>query len=66
MHAGERHRAILRRLREHGSLRVADLADELSVSAVAVRRDVAAPAGPPGPGHRLSVLSEPRVRDSTA
>ncbi|MEV0094144.1 substrate-binding domain-containing protein [Streptomyces sp. NPDC050738] len=40
MHAEERHQAILRRLREQGSLRVTDFADELGVSPVTVRRDV--------------------------
>ncbi|MEV5944477.1 substrate-binding domain-containing protein [Streptomyces sp. NPDC051994] len=42
MHAEDRHQAILRRLREHGSLRVTDFAEELKVSAVTVRRDVEA------------------------
>ncbi|MGW1867346.1 substrate-binding domain-containing protein [Streptomyces mauvecolor] len=42
MHAEDRHRAILRRLRERGSLRVTDFAEELKVSAVTVRRDVEA------------------------
>lgn len=40
MHAEERHQAILRRLRERGSLRVSDFAAELGVSPVTVRRDV--------------------------
>ncbi|MFF4187416.1 substrate-binding domain-containing protein [Streptomyces sp. NPDC001691] len=42
MHAQDRHQAILRRLRERGSLRVTDFAEELKVSAVTVRRDVEA------------------------
>ncbi|MFD5555099.1 substrate-binding domain-containing protein [Streptomyces sp. NPDC127068] len=42
MHAEERHQAILRRLREHGSLRVTEFAEELGVSSVTVRRDVEA------------------------
>ncbi|MFJ3581992.1 substrate-binding domain-containing protein [Streptomyces sp. NPDC090127] len=40
MHAENRHQAILRRLREEGSLRVSDFAAELGVSPVTVRRDV--------------------------
>ncbi|MFG3494663.1 substrate-binding domain-containing protein [Streptomyces sp. NPDC047928] len=40
MHAEERHQAILRRLRERGSLRVTEFAEELQVSPVTVRRDV--------------------------
>lgn len=40
MHAEERHQAILRRLRERGTLRVSDVADELGVSPVTVRRDI--------------------------
>ena len=40
MHAEERHQAILRRLRDRGSLRVSDFAAELGVSPVTVRRDV--------------------------
>ncbi|MFD5324939.1 LacI family DNA-binding transcriptional regulator [Streptomyces sp. NPDC127092] len=40
MHAENRHQAILRRLREVGSLRVSDFAAELGVSPVTVRRDV--------------------------
>ncbi|SCK09428.1 MULTISPECIES: substrate-binding domain-containing protein [unclassified Streptomyces] len=42
MHAEERHQAILRRLRERGSLRVTEFAEELGVSSVTVRRDVEA------------------------
>ncbi|MFV0138051.1 substrate-binding domain-containing protein [Streptomyces sp. HMX87] len=42
MHAEERHQAILRRLREHGSLRVTEFAEELQVSPVTIRRDVEA------------------------
>ncbi|MFJ8585405.1 substrate-binding domain-containing protein [Streptomyces sp. NPDC093595] len=40
MHAEERHQAILRRLRERGSLRVTDFAHEVRVSPVTIRRDV--------------------------
>ncbi|WP_030324660.1 substrate-binding domain-containing protein [Streptomyces flavochromogenes] len=40
MHAEHRHQAILRRLREEGSLRVSDFAAELGVSPVTIRRDV--------------------------
>ncbi|MFD0141596.1 MULTISPECIES: substrate-binding domain-containing protein [unclassified Streptomyces] len=40
VHAEHRHQAILRRLREEGSLRVSDFAAELGVSPVTVRRDV--------------------------
>lgn len=42
MHAEERHQAILRRLRDSGSIRVSDVAEELGVSSVTVRRDVEA------------------------
>ncbi|GAA3016617.1 LacI family DNA-binding transcriptional regulator [Streptomyces fulvorobeus] len=42
MHAEERHQAILRRLREQGSLRVTEFAEELRVSPVTVRRDIEA------------------------
>ncbi|MFF8319551.1 substrate-binding domain-containing protein [Streptomyces bobili] len=42
MHAEERHQEILRRLRERGSIRVAEVAAELSVSPITVRRDVEA------------------------
>ena len=41
MLASERHELILRSLRRHGRLRVADLAAELGVSAITVRRDLA-------------------------
>src|SRR2546423_14762294 len=41
MLAQERHELILRSLRRHGRLRVADLVAELGVSAVTVRRDLA-------------------------
>ncbi|MDX6280934.1 MAG: hypothetical protein QOH03_2005 [Kribbellaceae bacterium] len=41
MLAPERHELILRSLRRHGRLRVADLAAELGVSAITVRRDLA-------------------------
>ena len=40
MHAEERHRTILRQVRENGSMRVTDLAAELGVSPVTVRKDV--------------------------
>ncbi|MFF9214208.1 MULTISPECIES: LacI family DNA-binding transcriptional regulator [unclassified Streptomyces] len=40
MHAEERHREILRRLRENGSVRVREVAAELGVSSITVRRDV--------------------------
>jgi DNA-binding LacI/PurR family transcriptional regulator len=40
MHAEERHRAILHRLRRSGSIRVSDVAGELGVSSVTIRRDV--------------------------
>ncbi|HET9383271.1 MAG TPA: DeoR family transcriptional regulator, partial [Streptomyces sp.] len=45
MHAEERHREILRRLRERGSVRVTEVAAELRVSPITVRRDVDALAG---------------------
>lgn len=37
---GERHERILELVREHGTLRVTDLADHLGMSTVTVRRDV--------------------------
>ncbi|MDN0198547.1 substrate-binding domain-containing protein [Streptomyces sp. S.PNR 29] len=40
MHAEERHQAILHRLRQSGSIRVSDVAGELGVSSVTIRRDV--------------------------
>jgi DNA-binding LacI/PurR family transcriptional regulator len=40
MHAEERHQAILRRVREHGSMRVTDVAGDLGVSPVTIRKDV--------------------------
>ncbi len=40
MHAEERQQAILRRVREAGSMRVTDFAAELGVSVVTVRKDV--------------------------
>ncbi|MER6240878.1 substrate-binding domain-containing protein [Streptomyces clavifer] len=40
MHAEERHQAILGRLRERGTLRVTEFAEELQVSPVTVRRDI--------------------------
>ncbi|GHH43346.1 substrate-binding domain-containing protein [Streptomyces candidus] len=45
VHAEERHQAILRRLREHGSLRVSEFANELGMSPITVRRDVETLAG---------------------
>ncbi|POX43884.1 hypothetical protein C3489_37375, partial [Streptomyces sp. Ru71] len=42
MHAEQRHQEILRRLRESGSVRVSDVAGELGVSPITVRRDVEA------------------------
>lgn len=42
MHAEERHQEILRRLRERGSIRVTEVAAELNVSPITVRRDVEA------------------------
>src|SRR4051812_11836619 len=40
MHVDQRHELVLKLVRERGSLRVADLAAELGVSAVTLRRDV--------------------------
>ncbi|MFJ8080510.1 substrate-binding domain-containing protein [Streptomyces sp. NPDC096205] len=40
MHAEERHQEILHRVRERGSIRVTDVAAELNVSPITVRRDV--------------------------
>ncbi|MBA2950846.1 substrate-binding domain-containing protein [Streptomyces himalayensis] len=40
VHAEERYQEILRRLRERGSIRVSDVAAELNVSPITVRRDV--------------------------
>lgn len=40
MHAEERHRAILRKVREHGSMRVTDFAAESGVSPATIREDV--------------------------
>jgi DNA-binding LacI/PurR family transcriptional regulator len=42
VHAEERHQEILRRLRERGSVRVTEVAAELGVSPITVRRDVEA------------------------
>ncbi|OMI35516.1 substrate-binding domain-containing protein [Streptomyces sparsogenes] len=42
MHVEERHREILRRLRERRSIRVTEVAAELGVSPITVRRDVEA------------------------
>jgi len=44
-HVDQRHARVLELVRERGSLRVADLAAELGVSAVTLRRDVEALAG---------------------
>ncbi|MCM2423510.1 substrate-binding domain-containing protein [Streptomyces sp. RKAG293] len=40
MHVDQRHELVLKLVRERGSIRVADLAAELGVSAVTLRRDV--------------------------
>ncbi|WP_043662321.1 substrate-binding domain-containing protein [Streptomyces xylophagus] len=45
LHVDQRHERVLALVREHGSLRVAELAAELGVSAVTLRRDVEALAG---------------------
>ncbi|CAL9414156.1 substrate-binding domain-containing protein [Streptomyces sp. enrichment culture] len=42
MHAEERHLEILHRVRERGSIRVTDVATELNVSPITIRRDVEA------------------------
>ncbi|MFG3246272.1 LacI family DNA-binding transcriptional regulator [Streptomyces sp. NPDC048187] len=42
MHAEERHQELLRRLRESGSVRVTEVAADLGVSPITVRRDVEA------------------------
>ncbi|MFE1440625.1 LacI family DNA-binding transcriptional regulator [Streptomyces sp. NPDC058739] len=42
MHAEERHQEILHRVRERGSIRVTDVAAELNVSPITIRRDVEA------------------------
>jgi DNA-binding LacI/PurR family transcriptional regulator len=42
LHVDQRHERVLELVREHGSLRVAELATELGVSAVTLRRDVEA------------------------
>ncbi|WP_329348242.1 substrate-binding domain-containing protein [Streptomyces sp. NBC_01261] len=51
-HVDQRHERVLELVRERGSLRVAELAVELGVSAVTLRRDVEALAGQ-GRVHRL-------------
>ncbi|MFG2374207.1 substrate-binding domain-containing protein [Streptomyces sp. NPDC048504] len=51
-HVDQRHERVLELVRERGSLRVAELAAELGVSAVTLRRDVEALAGQ-GRVHRL-------------
>ncbi|MFG2779725.1 substrate-binding domain-containing protein [Streptomyces prunicolor] len=51
-HVDQRHERVLELVRERGSLRVADLAAELGVSTVTLRRDVEALAGQ-GRVHRL-------------
>ncbi|MGI5347709.1 substrate-binding domain-containing protein [Streptomyces sp. CA-250714] len=45
VHVDQRHQRVLEIVRRRGSLRVAELAEELGVSAVTVRRDVEALAG---------------------
>ncbi|MEU6343880.1 substrate-binding domain-containing protein [Streptomyces sp. NPDC046977] len=40
LHVGQRHERVISLVRERGSLRVADLAEELGVSPVTLRRDV--------------------------
>ncbi|MEU6142908.1 substrate-binding domain-containing protein [Streptomyces sp. NPDC047081] len=52
LHVDQRHEKVLELVRERGSLRVADLAAELGVSAVTLRRDVEALAAQ-GRVHRL-------------
>lgn len=52
LHVDQRHERVLELVRERGSLRVAELAAELGVSAVTLRRDVEALAGQ-GRVHRL-------------
>ncbi|MDQ8705485.1 substrate-binding domain-containing protein [Streptomyces sp. LHD-70] len=52
LHVDQRHERVLALVREHGSMRVAELAAELGVSAVTLRRDVETLAGQ-GRVHRL-------------
>ncbi|MDF3147052.1 MULTISPECIES: substrate-binding domain-containing protein [unclassified Streptomyces] len=52
LHVDQRHERVLELVRERGSLRVSELAAELGVSAVTLRRDVEALAGQ-GRVHRL-------------
>ncbi|NEE60311.1 DeoR/GlpR transcriptional regulator, partial [Streptomyces sp. SID8455] len=40
LHVDQRHERVLQLVRERGSLRVAELAEELGMSAVTLRRDV--------------------------
>ncbi|RST09578.1 DeoR/GlpR transcriptional regulator, partial [Streptomyces sp. WAC04770] len=42
LHVDQRHERVLQLVRERGSLRVAELAEELGMSAVTLRRDVEA------------------------
>ncbi len=42
LHVDQRHEKVLELVRERGSLRVAELAEELGMSAVTLRRDVEA------------------------
>lgn len=42
LHVDQRHERVLELVRERGSLRVAELAEELGMSAVTLRRDVEA------------------------
>lgn len=66
MHAEERHQAILRRLRERGSLRVTEIAEELHVSPITVRRDIEALAerGLVARVHGGAVLPEAKAEPS--
>jgi DNA-binding LacI/PurR family transcriptional regulator len=67
MLAPERHEQILRSLRRHGRLRVADLVAELGVSAITVRRDLAEldSAGLLRRVHGGAIGTSPVGRDST-
>ncbi|MFJ9264689.1 substrate-binding domain-containing protein [Streptomyces bacillaris] len=73
LHVDQRHERVLQLVRERGSLRVAELAEELGMSAVTLRRDVEAlaaqglvermhgavvwPSGAPGPAPAPAVPS---------
>jgi DNA-binding LacI/PurR family transcriptional regulator len=73
LHVDQRHERVLELVRERGSLRVADLAAELGVSAVTLRRDVEALAAQ-GRVHRLhgavvwpgDAAAEPQPRRESA